>query len=188
MDAFSRFNLPRALVIDPAQLDQVVRAASRDAHPDSGGDPATFEDIRKAGDTLKSPMLRLKLALELSGGDLDSRGGIAGEVMDFFAPIAGVLQEVDEFVLQRSRARSGLGKAMLDAKIPSLKGRVEDLVARLGELEEKLVGRFEEFDRAGWDGSLDAMSETARALAFVTKWQAQLRAATGKLFEALLGG
>mgnify|MGYP003678794990 CR=1 FL=1 len=128
MDAFLRLGLPRELVIDSDELDKVTRAASKAAHPDSGGESSLFEEVRKAGE------------------------------------------------------------AVLDARVPPLKAEVEALIAGLGELEASLVGRFKGFDDSGWESSLSSMAETARALAFVIKWRAQLRAATGKLFEALLGG
>ncbi|YCM45341.1 hypothetical protein V2O64_04810 [Verrucomicrobiaceae bacterium 227] len=188
MDAFLRLGLPRELVIDSDELDKVTRAASKAAHPDSGGESSLFEEVRKAGEVLKSPVGRLRLALELAGGDLESRGSVDGQVMDFFTPVAGVLERVEAFVTERGAARSALGKAVLDARVPPLKAEVEALIAGLGELEASLVGRFKGFDDSGWESSLSSMAETARALAFVIKWRAQLRAATGKLFEALLGG
>jgi len=188
MDAFSRLGLPRKLVIDSGMLDQVIRGISKVAHPDAGGEARDFEEVRKAGEVLKSPPGRLRLALELAGGDLDPRGSVDGQVMDFFAPVAGLLQKVDGFVSARWASRSALGKAVLDARVPSLKTEVECLIGGLGELEASLVERFGQFDESGWEACLSSMAETARALAFVMKWQAQLRAATGKLFEALLGG
>ncbi|MEJ6580568.1 MAG: hypothetical protein QNL68_12305 [Akkermansiaceae bacterium] len=188
MDAFLKLGLPRKLVIDPGELDRVVREISKAAHPDAGGEARDFEEVRKAREALKSPSARLRMALELAGGDLVARGSVDGQVMDFFTPVAGVLQKVDEFVSERSGARSSLGKAVLDARLPSLKSEVESLIGGLGELEASLVARFWQFDEAGWEACLPSMAETARALAFVTKWQSQLRAATGKLFEALLGG
>lgn len=175
-------------MIDPGELDRVIRGMSKSAHPDAGGEGSDFEEVRKAGEVLKSPAGRLRLALELAGGNLEARGSVDGQVMDFFTPVAGVLQKVDGFVAERSASRSALGKAVLDARIPSLKTEVELLIGGLGALEASLVDRFKQFDESGWEGSLLSMAETVRALAFVTKWQAQLRAATGKLFEALLGG
>ena len=50
------------------------------------------------------------------------------------------------------------------------------------------MARFGYFDKGGWLEAGEEMAETARGLAFVEKWQAQIQAATGKLFQALLGG
>lgn len=188
MDAFATLGLPRRLVIDSEELALAVREASRSSHPDAGGATEEFAEVRRAGDLLGSPGERLKLALELSGGEWDSRGSVVPEVMDFFSPVAGILEKVEQFVLERRRLRSALGKAVLDARVPALKGEVETLIAGLAALEEALIGRFESFDSAGWENSGEGIAETARALIFVTKWQARLRASTGKLFEALLGG
>ena len=187
MDAFSRLGLPRKLVIDVGKLDEVVREMSRSVHPDAGGDAREFEEVRQAGEVLKSPSGRVRLALELAGGEWVPRGSVDDRVMDFFAPVAGVLEKVDEFVSARATSRSVLGRAILDGRVPSLKSEIDLLIRGLGELEGELVGRFEKFDESGWEVCLSSMAETARALSFVTKWQAQLRAATGNLFEALLG-
>ena len=116
------------------------------------------------------------------------RGGIPGEVRDFFAPVASILEEVAIFVTERAKALSGLGKAVLDVKVPGLKRGLEELTAKLTELEDRLISRFREFDERGWRECLDEMAETARGLVFLRKWLGQLREANGKIFEALLGG
>ncbi len=186
MDAFERLGIMRLLVLDEGALDARFRELSKKAHPDAGGDAEEFEAIRKAYDSLRSPLARLRVALS-SLGDFESRGAVPGKVMDLFGPMADGLQAVDQFLGEREKARSGLGKALLDAKMPALKVELESLGNELTLLESDLVGRFSIFDQEGWESSRAEMEEVSRGLAFVTKWQAQTREATGKLFQALLG-
>lgn len=188
MDAFSVLGLPRKLALEPKLVEEATRERAKSAHPDAGGDEELFAEIRRAGDHLKSPASRLKVALELVGADPSGRGSVPGGVMDFFSPVAEALEEVGAFIAERGKAVSGLGKAVLDMRIPELKGRMEVLMEGLAELETEEVGKFAGFDERGWENCLGEIGEASRALTFLGKWQAQLREATGKIFEALLAG
>lgn len=187
-DPFVLLDLPRKLEFSSGELDERVRLASQQNHPDAGGDGERFQEIRRAGDLLKSPASRIRTALDVEGISFDERGAIPHEVMDYFSPVAGVLEKVSAFTNERAKARSVLGKAVLDARVPALKGDLEKLIADLGELESSMVARFPEFDERGWGECGEEMMGVARGLVFVGKWMAQLREANGKLFEALLGG
>ncbi len=188
MDPFSRIGLPRKLDLNASELEEELRQLAKSAHPDAGGDAEEFSEISKAGDLLKVPVSRLKVALELSGADLAGRGSVPAEIMDLFSPVAAVLEEVRSFVSERERARSVLGKAVLDAQVPVLKRKLEELTTAVGDLEERQRERFPEFDQRGWENCLAEMEEAYRALLFLGKWMGQLREATGKIFEALLAG
>ncbi len=188
IDPFERFGLPRRLVPDSGLIEEVTRKELKRVHPDVGGAEGEFEQLRKAADQITSPIGRLGLALEFLGNRLDERGSVPGEVMDFFSPVADILQKVDCFVRERGQAMSGLGKAVLDARVPALKGELEKLITGITTLEESYLGRFGRFDEEGWETCQDEMREVYRALSFLRKWLAQLREATGKIFEALLAG
>ena len=187
-DPFEELGLPKALAIAPEDIESAYRKASKRLHPDMGGDEKSYEAMRKAADLLRCPSQRLRWALGAVGGNWDERGSVPMSVMDLFSPIAEALQKVEGFIDQRNRAKSALGRAVLDAGVPTMKRELEATLAKL-ELEESyLVSRFDEFDQRGWRESAEEMAEAARGLAFVEKWQGQIRAATGKLFQALLGG
>lgn len=188
MDPFRILEIPPRLDLDLVVIERVIREASQRYHPDSGGDEAEFQKARSAGEILKNPALRLKAALEISGVAYDQRGGVPGEVMDYFSPVAGILKKIDDFADERRRALSGLGKAILDVRIPDLKGELEGLIEELGGLEASMISRFAEFDSRGWSECGDEMAVVFRGLIFVGKWLRQLREANGKIFEALLGG
>jgi len=187
MDPFSTLGLRHQLKIAESDLEETVNALLKTAHPDAGGDEEEFARVREAGRLLKSPADRMKAAITLAGGDPSDRGSMSAEVMDFFSPVADVLAETAEFVRERRKAKSGLGKAVLDVRVPALKKRLESLTAALVDLENRQLAIFEEIDTRGWDKSLKKMGEIFRTLRFLEKWLGQLREATGKIFEALLG-
>ncbi len=188
MDPFSRIGLPLKLDLTPGVVEDEIRRLAKSVHPDVGGEAGEFAEISRAGDLLKVPVSRLKVALEISGADLAGRGSVPSEIMDLFSPVVSVLEEVGAFVSEREKARSVLGKAVLDAKVPSLKRSLEELTGAVGKLEDYQRERFPDFDQRGWENCLEEMEEAYRALLFLGKWSAQLREATGKIFEALLAG
>jgi curved DNA-binding protein CbpA len=188
MNPYEALGLAPKLDLELGDLERVTREASLVCHPDSGGDEVEFQRVRQAGGVLKEPFSRLKAALEMIGVSYEVRGGVPGEVMDYFSPVAGILKKVDDFTTERRRALSGLGKAVLDVRIPGLKMELEDLIQKLGSLEEGMIARFPDFDACGWDQCGEEMAEVFRGLIFVSKWLGQLRESNGKIFEALLGG
>jgi len=187
MNPFERLGIPQKLAVDEGELRARIEEASQKNHPDAGGDAREFEEIRQAGEILSNPSTRIRAAVAVVEGAPPSRGSIPGAVMDFFSPVATCLEKVNGFIEERGRAKSGLGRAVLDARVPNLKEEMESLLARLGELQSNLVARFPDFDRRGWEASVDEMAEVARGLTFLRKWQGELREANGKIFEALLG-
>lgn len=188
MNAFERLGLPLKLALDEALLSERVTSESRLHHPDAGGKESAFREIRKAGEVLSVPALRIREALVVAGGDPSERGEVPSDVMDLFTPVAGVLEEVSGFVSKRAKALSGLGRAVLDASLPVVKGRLEEVTGKVVGLEADLISRFARLDDSGWENCLAEMAEVSRGLAFLRKWQGQLREANGRLFEALLGG
>lgn len=188
MDPFARLDLPRELVLDREDLKARVEVLCRKHHPDTTGEGQLFEEILEASRILEAPASRLKAALQGAGGVLPERGSIPGEVMDFFSPVASLLEDFGKFVGERKDALSGLGRAVLDLKLPALKKRLEEMTGQLESLEKTLVDRFPEFDRRGWEECADEMAEVFRGLVFLGKWRSELREANGKLFEVLLGG
>ena len=184
MDIFDQLGVPRQLVLADEVLEGRFRELGKKAHPDAGGAASEFEQLRGAYEQLKSPARRIRAVL----GSGEERGSVPGEVMDLFGPVAEAIQGVEDFLKERAAARSALGRAVLDGGMPALKGELERLTGLLGELEGDFVARFEGFDSGGWESCKEEMGEVGRGLIFVEKWLGQLRVATGKLFEALLGG
>ena len=187
-DPFEILGLSRGLAISSERIDEAYRVASRRLHPDSGGEEEDFQEMAKAAELLKSPSRRLRWAIESTESAWDGRGSVPMPVMDLFSPVAEVIQKVDQFELERGNSKSVLGRAVLDARVPELKRELEDVLQSVSDEEAGLLEVFEEFDRGGWLEFAEQMGEVARGLSFLEKWQREIRAATGKLFQALLGG
>lgn len=187
-DPFEILELPRGLAISSEKIDKAYREASRRLHPDSGGEKEDFQEMAAAAELLKSPSRRLRWAIESTESAWDGRGRVPTSVMDLFSPVAEVIQKVDQFELERGNSKSVLGRAVLDARVPELKRELEDVLQSVSDEEAGLLEVFEEFDRGGWLEFAEQMGEVARGLSFLEKWQREIRAATGKLFQALLGG
>ena len=188
MNSFELLRLPLLLEVSNEELDRHFDEYGKASHPDAGGSDEAFSQFRKAYETLKSPSGRIREALNSLSEEIDSRGVIPTEVMNHFSEVASVLEAVDAALRVRSEARSDLTRALAEAKIPLLKSQLEEVLASVLVTESSLIGRFAAFDEAGWTESIDAMAEVSRGLTFLEKWKAELQQATGKLFEALLGG
>ena len=187
-DPFEILGLSRGLAISAERIDKAYREASRRLHPDSGGEEEDFQEVAEAAELLKSPSRRLRWAIESTESAWDGRGSVPTSVMDLFSPVAEVIQKVDQFALERGNSKSALGRAVLDARVPELKRELEDVLQSVSDEEADLLRAFKEFDRRGWLELAEQMGEVARGLSFLEKWQGEIRAATGKLFQSLLGG
>ncbi|MEN8737032.1 MAG: hypothetical protein ABF337_07255 [Akkermansiaceae bacterium] len=188
MNPFEILGMPLKLVIPENELEQQFDVRGKLSHPDAGGSDEEFSNVRSAYEQLKTPAGRIRAALEITVDEMDSRGTIPSEVMNHFSEVAMTLEKVDAILREQSGVRSGLTRALVNAKIPALKGQLEEVLADLLKSEASLLGRFAEFDEVGWEKSFQAMAEVSRGLIFLSKWKSQLQGATGKLFEALLGG
>lgn len=188
MNAFERVGLPVQLGLSEEGLEERVRLLSKEAHPDQGGDEESFKEIREAGRRLADPAGRLEVAIEALGGEFDARGRVDESLMTLFGPLAELFGEIEEVLTRRKEATSAMGRAVCEARIPVLKGRVEEKMREVEGLEEGFVADFVRWDEAGLAGYLEEMGAAARALRFTSRWREQLKGATGRLFEALLGG
>ncbi|MGJ8696552.1 MAG: J domain-containing protein [Verrucomicrobiaceae bacterium] len=187
-DPFAVLGVERKLELDPEELSARYRELSKVHHPDLGGEASDFERVGKAYAELNSPARRVAAAVATISDCPEERGTIPAVVMDRFSQVAGLIEKVDSFVEERGRAKSALARALLDAKIPVLQGALQEELAGIGLLEDQMTGRFGDFDRNGWENRAAEMAEVARGLVFLEKWEGQLKAQSGKLFQSLLGG
>ena len=188
MNSFVRLGLDLSLVVPIETLERHYQKLAKSAHPDAGGSESEFSEILSAYEELKSPARRIKAAVMSLQAAPEERGAVPSQVVDLFSPVASALEEVEGFLEDRAQARSGLARALFDAKVPELNKTLNSLQQELAELESAFIAKFPSIDAAGWQASLSEMKELSRGLAFLEKWRAQLRGATGKLFEVLLGG
>lgn len=170
MDAFEELGLERRLVLGEVELDEAFSVAGKEAHPDAGGDQETFERVGKAKAVLVSPVARLKHWLELEAIDGDLRGAVSAGMMDVFAELGELLQEVDALLREREKASSALAKAMLEGRTQAAMEALEGMQEKLEGMIAERVAKFGDVESGDLDGW-----ELARELGFLEKWRAGVR-------------
>ncbi|MFC5049814.1 hypothetical protein ACFPK9_04200 [Rubritalea spongiae] len=176
MNAFETFSIDPSLTIDPDQLKLLYQNLAAEKHPDSGGDKATFEKINQDYATLQSPAKRLKAFMEIKGIKFDSRGAVSNDLMDLFMQVGSLVQEADLFIRKKSAAASALAKALLESESMELQDKLSDLIAQIEQKQATITTSF------ATQIPSEQLSQTARNLAFLEKWQAQLQQRYGALF------
>ena len=169
-DAYEEFGLKRSLVLDIEELRAVFRDRGRAEHPDGGGGSEGFSKLQGALVQLSHPSTRLRHWLELEGFEGSLRGSLSSRLVDIFAEISPKLQDADELIRERERAGSPLAKALLEGRVQACREILEGIQTQLSEEIDQRVGQFERIEGGGIDGW-----EIARELAFLEKWQGQVR-------------
>lgn len=179
-NAFALLGLPRAAALDDATLQQAYLAASRDAHPDQpGGDTALAADLNAARATLQSPEKRLKHLLELHQVPWRTVP-IDEALMALFSRLGSLLQDTAAFLKRKQSAASALAQALLAPDEMRLRERLEELGTTLDTERNALLEALPAFDTrlsAGDTGVLTDLQSLQARLAYLGKWQAQVREA-----------
>lgn len=171
MDAFERLGLKQRLAISEEELREAFRAAGKRDHPDAGGTGEDFTQLQEAYARLSSPAKRLKAWLECRGLQGEERGSISPDLLDLFSKVGTALQQADDVTRRRGASLSALAKAMLE---PQVQAAREELEAALEHVSVAVGAReagFAEIEAGGGEPSV-----MARDLAFLEKWQAELKA------------
>lgn len=171
MDAFERLGLERRLAISEEELREAFRAAGKRDHPDAGGTGEDFTALQEAYARLSSPAKRLRAWLEASGVTGEERGAISPELLDLFSKVGAALQVADDVAKRRGAALSSLAKAMLEPAVQSAREKLEQALADLALAMQEQEAAFPGIEAGGSDPW-----RVARDLAFLEKWQAELKA------------
>lgn len=163
-------------MITAGEIREAFRVRAADAHPDGMGDEAGFTALREARDILESPAKRLREWLQIKGVDTDSRGTIAGELVDFFQKVAETGAEAEAALKSATEAQSTLAKSLT---VVRLMGTREKVKALLEEIEAGIARRVEMFSVIE-KGESDA-ARTIRDLVFLEKWRSAMRSLYGRL-------
>lgn len=179
MNAFETLGLPVRLVWSDEELRTAFREAGKHEHPDAGGAEGSFQQLQDAYALLTSPRRRLKHWLELQGIAGNERGVVADALLDVFGEVGSTIQKAETAIRKREEARSALAKALIEPEIQLQREAVEKVQGKLRNLLEKETGYFVRWDESGL--SQDDPWRCVRDLAFLEKWQGQLRAVYGQL-------
>lgn len=171
MDPFQQLGLEPRLAISEAELREAFRQSGKSAHPDAGGSGDGFAQLQQAFARLASPARRLRSWLEARGMTGDERGAISPALLDLFGRVGTALQQADGVAKRRDSALSALAKAMLEPAVQQAREALEDALAPVAAAIQAEEARFPELEAGQGDPW-----RTARDLAFLEKWQAELKA------------
>jgi curved DNA-binding protein CbpA len=171
MDPFTRLGLEARLAIPEEELREAFRLAGKEAHPDVGGSNEDFTAIQEAFARLSRPSKRLRAWLEYRGIEGEERGAISPQLLDLFSKVGSVLQKADEVTRRRSAALSSLAKAMLEPAVQEVRELLEGALEEVAAAIEVQESGFPAIEAGEGDPGL-----VARDLAFLEKWQAELKA------------
>ncbi|WP_035614767.1 J domain-containing protein [Haloferula sp. BvORR071] len=171
MDPFTRLGLEQRLAISEEELREAFRAAGKRDHPDAGGTGEDFTALQEAYARLSRPAKRLRAWLECKGLQGEERGAISPALLDLFSKVGSTLQEADDVTRRRSAAQSALAKAMLEPAVQAVREKLEDALADVATAITAQEANFPAIEVRQGDPWL-----TARDLAFLEKWQAELKA------------
>ncbi len=173
---FNLLEVKPSIQIDLEILSANHKKISASHHPDlkeKNRDDSQYRLINQAFTVLKSPSKRLIHLLELADIPYEKRGTVSDHLMDLFMSTAHLLQETDAFLRKKSATTSILAKALLESESQELQDSISNQIDAI-ETEKKLT--LENADLT------ENLANAARDLAFLEKWQAQLKERYASLF------
>ena len=168
-DAFAILQLPRRPWLEEAEVRAAFQKAAARMHPDAAsGSAADFSELTKAYQTLRKPALRLRHLLALECPAAPSTAPLPAELMGLFPVIAAVRQKLDS-----ARSPADLASARFEAQAAD---------KQLQDAMDLALGDARKAD-GSWpsEAALHALPALQARLAFLEKWQAQLREALLRL-------
>ncbi len=173
---FKLLNIEQNIHIDQDTLAKNHQKIAAEHHPDNpknnNGD-TQYQNINRAYKTLKSPSKRLIHIIELTGMPFEKRGKVSDHLLDLFMSTAQILQESDAIIKKKSATTSYLVKALLESETQI----TQELISKQIEIIEK-----ETTSALNKAKETNNLTNSARDLAFLEKWQAQLKERYASLF------
>lgn len=168
--------MKQSVNIDLEALSSNHQKLAAKHHPDNSEtneDDSEYRLINTAYETLKSPSKRLVHLMELAGIHYEKRGTVSDHLMDLFMSTAQILQDTDAFLRKKSTTTSALGLALIEGESQQLQ---EHIGKQIDSIETQKSATLEKA------AETDNLSNVARDLAFLEKWQAQLKERYASLF------
>lgn len=185
-------------MLDADELKRQYHAVSRETHPDANrtetGSQSDSAETNAAYQCLLQPSTRLRhlLVLIAPGEVTKLKGGqIPDTYIDIFSRIANAVQGADQMIARKKGATSALAQALLAADEMEAREALEDAGALLADqraaIESENLPAIDALlasEQVDQSVIVEKISESYRALGFLDKWQAQVRAKLLELFEA----
>jgi curved DNA-binding protein CbpA len=179
-DYFAALHQPRRPWLDEAALKEAFHRATTQHHPDiSRDDGHKSAALNAAYSVLREPARRLKHLLELEWPDAPPpAASIPAPLADMFGKLAGIRQRWAEFIRNEAAAQSPLARALLAEQRAARHQEIETTRTALGVLETSALAELHSLD-AHWEqrdeSTRTQLFATQQTLAYLAKWQAQLR-------------
>ncbi|RBP45369.1 hypothetical protein DES53_103367 [Roseimicrobium gellanilyticum] len=180
-DAYAIFSMPRSVAIDAAALQSTYAALSREAHPDQGGSEEKAAAVNSAYETLRSPEKRLKHLIEIAAPEEAKAWRtvpLDESMMSVFMELGSALDASAKLLEKKAKATSALTKALLANEEMTSRERLERIGFGVEEKKVAMESALAALDErlASGDGDVwrDIAATQAR-LAYLAKWQAQIR-------------
>ncbi len=171
MDPFARLGLEKRLAISEEELREAFRSAGKREHPDAGGSGEDFAAVQDAYARLARPSRRLRAWMECRGLAAEERGAISPGLLDLFSKTGAALANADDVTKRKEGAQSSLAKALLEPEIQAAREKLESALEEIAAALDAEEGRFPGIEAGSEDPAV-----VARNLAFLEKWQAELKA------------
>lgn len=176
MNAFSIFSLQPSLDLDLEELKALYQNLAAEKHPDNGGDKEAFEQLNTAYQTLQRSSQRLIAYMDAKGIQYDPRGSVSNNLMDLFMQVGSLVQTTDAFLKKKESATSVLAKALLENETLQIQEQITSLIEKIEAAQTNITDTF------GDTLEDTTITQHARDLAFLEKWQAQLKQRYAALF------
>ena len=177
---FKLLDIEPEVNIDLEKLSDKHKKLAAKYHPDSqdnDGDDTQYKLVNTAFKTLKSPAKRLMHLMEISNISYDKRGTVSDHLLDHFMSTAQLLQDADAFLRKKSTTTSALALALLEGESQLIQ---EQLGKQIETIEIEQTRSLQLTTEAEQNNK--SLENSARDLAFLEKWQAQLKERYASLF------
>ena len=146
----------------------------------TGDADASFAQLNLAQTTLRDPKARLRHLLELgvSGGPADRPDDVPATLADQFAPIHGLLREIDALLARKAAAPSALTRALLAREEFALRERTEERLTQVEMYATRRTTRPLCLRRRWEERPTDAatrLHELYQRFSYLSRWLEQLR-------------
>ena len=184
-DFFALLGEPRRPDLDPERIKQTFHRLSRTGHPDQQITPSDradtdFAQLNLAHTTLREPKARLRhlLELEFPAVRLSGPSTVPATLADQFAPVHGLLREIDALLARKAAASSALARALLTREEWTLRDRAENSLIQIESLHAAALADLRSFD-AFWEprppDAAARLHDLYQRFSYLTRWTDQLR-------------
>ena len=177
MDAFVELGVERDLRVTEEELRERFDQLSAERHPDAGGTSEGFARLREAHEILRRSATRLRHWLELEGYPAERVGSVPEEVAGLFGEVGALLSRAQALVRKVAEAQSALARSLAERERMELSEELESARAGLEERRVVLEERLPGFQDCGAVACVEEAQEVAASLAFLERWEAQVREA-----------